>query len=91
MQNKAYVSFAEGQAWFYNHCAASFESSDKATIHEPAAFVAELQKAGSTLALDDLRITVAPCGTLCYFDIMQSYFIRLHDIGHTMRSSSRQS
>jgi 3-oxoacyl-ACP reductase-like protein len=38
MQNKAYVSFAEGQAWLYNHCAASFESSDKATIqaYEPA-------------------------------------------------------
>jgi hypothetical protein len=32
MQNKAYVSFAEGQAWLNNHCAASFESSDKATI-----------------------------------------------------------
>jgi hypothetical protein len=44
MKNKAYVSFAEGQAWLYNHCAASFESSDKATIqaYEPATFVAEL-------------------------------------------------
>ena len=66
MQNKAYVSFAEGQAWLCNHCAASFESSDKATIqaYEPATFVAELQKADSTLALDDLRIILAPSGTL---------------------------
>jgi hypothetical protein len=58
MQNKAYVSFAEGQARLYNHCAASFESSDKATIqaYEPATFVAVLQKADNTLALDDLRI-----------------------------------
>jgi hypothetical protein len=66
MQNKAYVSFAEGQAWLCNHCAASFESSDKATIqaYEPATFVAELQKADSTLALDDLRIILAPPGTL---------------------------
>jgi hypothetical protein len=66
MQNKAYVSFAEGQAWLYNHCAASFESSDKSTIqaYEPATFVAELQKADSTLALDDLRIILAPPGTL---------------------------
>ena len=61
-----YVSFAEGQAWLCNHCAASFELSDKATIqaYEPATFVAELQKADSTLALDDLRIILAPPGTL---------------------------
>jgi hypothetical protein len=25
MQNKEYVSIAEGQAWIYNHCAASFD------------------------------------------------------------------
>jgi hypothetical protein len=81
MQNKAYVSFAEGQAWLYNHCAASFESSDKATIqaYEPATFVAELQKADSTLALDDLRIILAPPGTLCYCELMQAY----RNVGHT--------
>ena len=75
MQNKAYVSFAEGQAWLCNHCAASFESSDKATIqaYEPATFVAELHKADSTLALDDLRIISAPPGTFCYCDFMQAY------------------
>ena len=75
MKNKSYVSFAEGQAWLYNHCAASFESSDKATIqaYEPATFVAELHKADSTLALDDLRIISAPPGTFCYCDFMQAY------------------
>ena len=75
MKNKAFVSFAECQAWLYNHCAASFESSHKATIqaYEPATFVAELQKADSTLALDDLRIILAPPGTLCYCDLMQAY------------------
>ena len=71
-QNQAYVSFAEGQAWLYNHCAASFESSDKTTIqkYEPATFVAELQKMDNTLALDGLRIVLAPSGTLCYCEIM---------------------
>ena len=56
-KNQAFASFAEGQTWMYNHCAASFESSDKATIqsYEPATFVAELMKADSTVALDDLR------------------------------------
>ena len=81
MKNKAYVSFAEGQAWLYNHCAASFESSDKATIqaYEPATFVAELLKADSTLGLDDFRIILAPSGTLCYCDIMRTY----KNVGHT--------
>ena len=81
MKNKAYVSFAEGQPWLYNHCAASFESSDKATIqaYEPATFVAELLKADSTLGLDDLRIILAPSGTLCYCDIMRTY----KNVGHT--------
>ena len=81
MKNKAYVSFAEGQAWLYNHCAASFESSDKDTIqaYEPATFVAELQKADSTLALDDLRIILTPPGTLCYCELMQAY----RNVGHT--------
>ncbi len=31
IQNKTYVSFVEGQVWLYNHCAVSFELSDKAT------------------------------------------------------------
>ncbi len=81
MKNKTYVAFAEGQAWLYNHCAASFESSDKATIqaYEPATFVVELQKADSTVALDDLRIILAPPGTLCYCDLMQAY----KNVGHT--------
>jgi len=73
--------YAESQAWLYNHCAASFESSDKATIqaYEPATFVAELLKADSTLGLDDLRIILAPSGTLCYCDIMRAY----KNVGHT--------
>ena len=90
MQNKAYVSFAEGQAWLCNHCAASFESSDKSTIqaYEPATFVAELQKADSTLALDDLRIILAPPGTLCCCDLLQAYKKMW---GTRMLSSSRIS
>jgi len=81
MKHKAYVSYAESQAWLYNRCAASFESSDKATIqkYEPATFVAELMKADSTLAHDGLRVTLAPSGTLCYCEIMQAY----KNVGHT--------
>ena len=86
-KNESFVSFAEGQAWVYNHCESSDESSDKATIHQSAAFLVELQKEDSTFSLDDLRITAAPCGTICYCDIMQVY----KNVGHTMRSSSRQS
>ncbi len=77
MENKEYVVFAEGQDWLYNHCAASFESSDKATIQ---AYEPELQKADSTLALDDLRIILAPPGTLCYCDIMPQAY---KNVGHT--------
>ena len=90
MQNKADVSFAEGQAWLYNHCAASFESSDKATIqaYEPATFVAVQQKADNTLALDDLRASfLAPHGTRCYCELMQAY----RNVGTRMQSSSRLS
>jgi len=81
MKHKAYVEYAESQAWLYNRCAASFESSDKATIqkYEPATFVAELMKADSTLAHDGLRVTLAPSGTLCYCEIMQAY----KNVGHT--------
>jgi hypothetical protein len=80
MQNKEYVSFAEGQSWLYNHCAASFKSSDKTTIqaYEPATFVTVLQKADNTLALDDLRIILAPHGTCCYCELMQAY----RNVGH---------
>jgi hypothetical protein len=81
MQNKTYVSFAVGQVWLYNHCAASFESSDKATIqaYEPVTFVAVLQKTDNTLALDDLRIILAPHETRCYCELMQAY----RNVGHT--------
>ncbi len=45
MQNKVYVSFTEGQTWFYNLFATVFESSNKTTIqvYEPATFVTEIQ------------------------------------------------
>ena len=51
MKNKSYVSFVEGQACLHNHCAVSFESSDKVTIqaYEPVTFVAEMQKEDITL------------------------------------------
>jgi len=81
MKHKTYVSYAEGQAWIYNHCTASFESSDKDTIqkYETATFVADLMKADSTLVLDGLRVTLGPSGTLFYCEIIQAY----KNVGHT--------
>jgi len=38
-----------------------------------------LQKADNTLALDDLRIILAPHGTRCYCELMQAY----RNVGHT--------
>ena len=53
----------------------------QATIqaYEPATFVAVLQKADNTLALDDLRIILAPPGMRFYCELMQAY----KNVGHT--------
>ena len=89
MQNKAYVSFAEGQAWLYNHCAASFESSDKATLK---------RMSQQLLLLNCRRRTVPLLSMICasYWLHLERFAIvnscrRIEMWGTRMRSSSRLS
>ncbi len=79
---KAYAKLAEAEVWLYNQVTVSFSKTDSVCIkrYEPSIFVDELLKEDPKLDFTDFRVKVAPCGSLCLREIMQSY----KNVGHTV-------
>ncbi len=80
-KQKEYAKLVEAQAWLYNQVASSFSETGATCIkwYEPSIFVDELLKEDPKLGFTDFRVKVAPCGSLCLREIIQSY----KNVGHT--------
>ena len=76
----AYEKFGEAQAWLFKHCNASFKDSDQSLMktYEPTAFQLKLQREQG-LSLSDLKVLLAPPGTICFNELCRAY----KQSGHT--------
>ncbi len=76
----AHEKFGEAQARLFKHCNTSFKDSDQSLMktYESTVFQLKIQREQG-LSLSDLKVLLAPPGTICFNELCRAYI----QSGHT--------